>query len=243
MIDRQDDDTDMGHTIYIARHGETTWNIEVRVQGQEDVQLSRDGYRHRRGLFYLLKDQPLTRIFTSAMRRTIVTATPLAQQLNLRLESSPDLNEISLGLMEGESLKDCDAWAEDTWNWWIEDPLHRRVPGGGESYLDVCQRVDRFLSHHALSTDGQVLVVGHFRINQVLLSRLLGYSPEQALNICQANNLVYRLDFSDPVQPHVDHTYTGNALEPNWETGLITSPTARGPFVSDFKNRGGQLSK
>jgi len=225
----------MSHTIYIARHGQTTWNVEVRVQGQEDVQLSRDGYRHRRGLFYLLKDRPIQRIITSAMRRTILTAAPLAGHLNLALESTPDLNEISLGLLEGESIKDCDAWTEETWTWWLEDPLHRRVPGGGESYLDVFTRVDSFLSRSIFNDRGEVLVVGHFRVNQVLLSRLLGYSPEQALDICQVNNLVYRLNFSDSIPAVIDHTYTGNGMEPNWENGLITSPGARGPFVSDFK--------
>jgi len=225
----------MSHTIYIARHGRTTWNLEVRVQGQEDVQLSRDGYRHRRGLFFLLKDRPIKRIITSAMRRTILTASPLAGHLNLALESTPELNEISLGLLEGESIKDCDAWTEETWTWWLEDPLHRRVPGGGESYLDVFTRVDSFLSRSSFDNSGEVLVVGHFRANQVLLSRLLGYSPEQALDICQVNNLVYRLDFSGSKQPIIDHTYTGNGMEPVWENGLITSPVARGPYVSDFK--------
>jgi len=225
----------MSHTIYIARHGQTTWNVEVRVQGQEDVQLSRDGYRHRRGLFFLLKDRPIRRIITSAMRRTILTAAPLAGHLNLALESTPELNEISLGLLEGESIKDCDAWTEETWTWWLEDPLHRSVPGGGESYLDVFKRVDSFLSRCPFDNIGEVLVVGHFRVNQVLLSRLVRLSPEEALNICQVNNLVYRLIFSDTNQPIIDHTYTGNGMESIWETGLITSPFARGPFVSDFR--------
>jgi broad specificity phosphatase PhoE len=169
------------------------------------------------------------------MRRTILTATPLAGHLNLALESTPDLNEIALGLLEGESLKDCDAWTEDTWSWWLEDPLHRSVPGGGESYLDVFKRVDSFLSRDSFQNGGEILVVGHFRVNQVLLSRLLGLRPEEALNICQVNNLVYRLNFSDTTQTRIDHTYTENGTESIWETGLITSPDARGPYISDFK--------
>jgi broad specificity phosphatase PhoE len=225
----------MNHTIYIARHGQTTWNLEVRVQGQEDVQLSRDGYRQRRGLYYLLKDRPIQRIFTSAMRRTILTAAPLAGYLNLALESTPDLNEISLGLLEGESLKDCDAWAEETWTWWLEDPLHHRVPGGGESYLDVFARVDRFLSRNPFQDGGETLIVGHFRVNQVLLSRLLGLPPEGALDICQPNQLVYQLDFLTDSQPEIDHTCTTNDGQPDWEPGLVTSARARGPYISDFK--------
>ncbi|OGO33437.1 MAG: hypothetical protein A2Z16_01000 [Chloroflexi bacterium RBG_16_54_18] len=231
----------MNHTIYIARHGETTWNVEVRVQGQEDVQLSRDGYRQRRGLYFLLKDRPIQRIFTSAMRRTIQTAVPLADYLHLIMASTPDLNEISLGLLEGESLKDCDAWTEETWGWWLEDPLHRRVPGGGESYLDVFERVRDFLQHVSFEDGGEVLIVGHFRVNQVLLSCLLGLQPDEALNICQSNQLVYRITFADVGQVSIDHTFTGNGIAPIWEPGLITSPDARGPYVSDFtkENRSG----
>lgn len=225
----------MTHTVFIARHGETTWNIEVRVQGQSDVQLSREGFRHRRELFFLLKNQPISRIYTSAMSRTILTAAPLAWHLNLQLASQPDLNEINLGLLEGESLKDCDDWTADTWSWWIEDPLYRRVPGGGESYLDVFARVDNFLRRNSLLDDGDVLVVGHFRLNQVLLSRLLGLPQEEALNICQVNSLVYRLQFEGNQQLQVDHTYTLRGGEPHWEPGLVLSSRARGPFISDFK--------
>jgi probable phosphoglycerate mutase len=217
-------------TFYIARHGETAWNTEVRVQGQEDIPLTPAGYRNRRALFYLLKDQPIRHIYTSALSRTILTAAPLAHHLNLEIESTPNLNEMAFGLLEGETLFDCDEWTASTWNWWLEDPLTRRIPGGGECYTDLLKRIDAFLDRLAsLDGQGDILVVSHFRANQMLSGRLLGLTPQEALSIVQTNNLVYRIHQGSHDRPTVDHALALGDQDPVWEPGLLTSPQARGP--------------
>jgi broad specificity phosphatase PhoE len=222
----------MPPTIYIARHGETAWNVEVRVQGQEDIPLTPSGYRNRRALFYLLKDQSIRHIYTSALSRTILTAVPLARHFTLEIESTPNLNEMAFGLLEGETLLECDDWTASTWNWWLEDPLTRRIPGGGECYTDLLQRIDAFLALLAsLDNQGDILVVAHFRANQMLTGRLLGLTPEEALAILQPNNLVYRIRQEPHLPPAIDHALAFTDQDPVWEPGLLISPDARGPIA------------
>lgn len=137
----------MIETMDIARHGETEWDAAHRIQGHYNPPLSRDGYRHRRALFYVLKDKPLAQIYTSALERTILTAMPLSKHLGISLHSTSDLNELTFGLIEGEDHTDLDSWELKTWNWWLDYPIQSRMPGGGESYSDVLGRADAFLVH------------------------------------------------------------------------------------------------
>ena len=38
----------MSGIIYIARHGETIWNAERRIQGRQDVWLNERGFQQRK---------------------------------------------------------------------------------------------------------------------------------------------------------------------------------------------------
>ena len=158
--------------------------------------------------------------------------TPLARHLNLEIESTPNLNEMAFGLLEGETLVDCDDWTASTWNWWLEDPLTRRIPGGGECYTDLLNRIDAFLARLAsLDGQGDILVVSHFRANQMLTGRLLGLTPPEALAILQPNDLVYRIRLTSHTRPTIDHALAIADQDPVWEPGLFTSPHARGPVA------------
>ena len=53
--------------IYIARHGETTWNAEMRIQGRSDTPLSPKGHAQSLDLLAQLKDRPIAAIYTSAL--------------------------------------------------------------------------------------------------------------------------------------------------------------------------------
>lgn len=222
----------MSRIFYIARHGQTVWNAEMRIQGQENIPLTRDGYRNRRGLFYLLKDKPIKHIYTSALQRSINTAFPIAQYLHLPIQTTSNLNEISFGLLEGENLSDFDEWAEQTWNWWLKNPFENRVPGGGENYLDLLKRADIFLSSLNQHNDQDVtLVVAHFRINQMLIGRLTNMKIEEAITILQPNNQVYRIQKKENDSAEIEYTFTSTNVneEITWQPGLLTSETALDP--------------
>ena len=55
--------------IYIARHGQTDWNVEGRLQGDTNVPLNATGRRQAVELAEQLKGVQLDAIFSSALKR------------------------------------------------------------------------------------------------------------------------------------------------------------------------------
>ncbi len=181
--------------LIVARHGETAWNAEGRLQGQKDVSLNRRGRGQAMAVARFLRRVPLVRIHSSTLRRCQETARPLAQSNVARppVLSSDLLRETALGVLEGE-LKDRQSTAELTAHYqnFSGDEIHYRVPGG-ENLHDVAARVSRFfVDRDELSNGpGTHLIVGHRNVNKMILQHLLGLSFEEAFRVEQEHQRLY----------------------------------------------------
>ena len=207
--------------IYLARHGQTEWNLMHRIQGQTNTKLSPLGIQQSEDLLRALKAFPITAIYTSTLDRTIQTAQPLASYLNIPTYSIDLLNEIAFGVMEGISISTMTAFDRKIWDWWKEDPTQRRVPGG-ESYQDLYHRAGLFLDDlHDIEEQGIILIVGHYRINQMLLAHLCKIPVNEAVAIQQANNWIYHIRNDSEIRGSVVPTQPDGELK--WQNGLIMS--------------------
>jgi broad specificity phosphatase PhoE len=179
--------------VFLARHGETGWNVEHRLQGRSDTLLTPRGEGHARALAALLRDEPLDAVFTSTLRRTIDTARPIAAERGLRLESRAELVEIGYGVLEGRTAADPDPEIRRLWEERRRDPLRFRAPGG-ESYAELEARVAPFVEElrrrHAA---GSVLIVGHRATNRVLLGLLMGLPLEASLRFKHKHETVLEI--------------------------------------------------
>jgi broad specificity phosphatase PhoE len=180
-------------SIYIARHGETTWNEEGRIQGRSDPGLSPRGYVQSLGLRHHLKDRPLSAIFTSTRQRSILTAEPLANHLGLPIQSQPELDEIAFGILEGKLLFHFDEELKSEWERFKDSRFIYRIPGA-ENYADVADRIKPFMERLLRDHEGQeVLVVGHRVVNRLLIGMLMNYPQEKVLEIEQTNDMLYMI--------------------------------------------------
>lgn len=180
--------------IYIARHGETTWNEEGRIQGRSDPGLSPKGYLQSLDLRHHLKDRPLSAIYTSTRQRSILTAEPLANQLGLAIQSQPELDEIAFGILEGKLLHHFDEEIKSEWERFKDDRFVYRIPGA-ENYADVANRVRPFAERLLQVHEGQeILIVGHRVVNRLLIGMLMEYPAEKVLKIEQTNDMVYLVE-------------------------------------------------
>jgi broad specificity phosphatase PhoE len=178
-------------TVYVARHGETTWNAEHRIQGTSDPDLSPRGYDQSRELLNVLKDRPLSAIYTSTRQRAIHTAQPLADFLRLPIRTRSELDEMNFGAWEGKTPADFGEDLRNQWQRYRENRLTFRIPEG-ESYLEVMARVRPFAEEILREHQGQeILTVGHRGSNRMLMALLLDYPLEQAVRIDQANDCIY----------------------------------------------------
>ena len=59
--------------IILVRHGETTWNVEGRYQGQEDTPLSQRGLQQGQLLAEGLRNIPIDLCISSPLQRSYQT--------------------------------------------------------------------------------------------------------------------------------------------------------------------------
>ena len=180
--------------IYIARHGETTWNAEGKIQGRSDPDLSPKGYAQSLILLEKVKDRPLSTIYTSTLKRSILTAQPIAQQLGLSVKKQAELDEIAFGIFEGVKFSEVDGSLRMEWERFKENRLTYHIPGA-ENYTDVANRVmpfkEKILRDHQ---NQEILIVAHRGVNRMLLGLLLEFSLEEALKIEQTNECLYLIE-------------------------------------------------
>ena len=183
------------HCLIVARHGETDWNAEKRLQGQQDTPLNKRGRGQALAVARFLQSVPLLRVHSSILLRAQDTAGPIAEA-NVGqpgVVASALLKETALGVLEGE-LKDRQSTASLTRHYqnFSRDEIHYRVPGG-ENLHDVAARVQRFFidQNRLLTGPGIRMIVGHRNVNKMILRYLLGLSFEEGFRIEQEHQRLY----------------------------------------------------
>lgn len=93
-------------TLYIARHGETEWNVEKRIQGQTNSALTPRGEQQAQHLAKRLRGIPFDAAFSSDLLRAHRTAEIIALEHKLVVETTQALRERAFGDLEGQLWKD-----------------------------------------------------------------------------------------------------------------------------------------
>jgi broad specificity phosphatase PhoE len=180
--------------IYIARHGETTWNAEGRIQGWSDPELSPLGYSQSLALLEHLRDRPIKAIYGSVLQRSYNTAQPIAGHLGLPVLRQAELKEIGFGILEGRNLFQFDEELKREWNRFKNDRFSYRIPGA-ENYTDVASRLKPFVERILRQHEGEeILIVGHRVVNRLLIGMFLEMALEETLKIEQTNDCLYLIE-------------------------------------------------
>ena len=167
--------------ILLVRHGEsraaTADNPFPLVDGHGDPELHPNGQQQAIRVGQRLKDQPISAVYVTNLRRTSETAAPLCGHLGLTPIIEPDLREVLLGEWEGGLLR---IKAHDN------DPAYLRMQAeerwdvipGAESWPTINGRVMRALrriaSRHA---DELVVAVVHGGIIAHIVAHATGARP------------------------------------------------------------------
>ena len=144
--------------LYIARHGETTWNREGRYQGQRESELTETGREQARALARALGDTAVAKVYSSPLARCMDSAAPLAEARNLGVVADLRLIEIAHGTWEGRLRDDVQADDAPRFLQWRQTPELVRFPGG-ESLAEVFARWRSFVS--SLHGEDAVAVLTH----------------------------------------------------------------------------------
>jgi len=196
-----------GVTLYFARHGETLANVEKRFQGRNDTPLTEHGRLQARMLAAilagLLAGQPTPRFVSSPLPRARTTMELVLEALGLpkNYDTDPRLMEIDLGDWSG--LTDDEAKARDPamWDKRLHDKWNVRVPGGGENYAMVAERLTEWAGEQNRDT----VAISHGAATRILRGLILGLNAQQMSALDEPQDCVFRV--SDGVLTR--HEYHG----------------------------------
>ena len=85
----------------LLRHGQTDWNIDLRLQGSTDIPLNETGKEQARQAALALNPEDWDLIIASPLSRARNTAEIIAQELSMNVVIVPELIERSFGAAEG----------------------------------------------------------------------------------------------------------------------------------------------
>jgi probable phosphoglycerate mutase len=118
--------------IVAIRHGETEWNVQVRMQGQLDIGLNANGRWQSNRIALALQGEDVAAVYSSDLARALQTAQPMAELHGLELVHEPGLRERHFGAFEGHSYADiARQWPEENARWQARDAEFG--PMGGET--------------------------------------------------------------------------------------------------------------
>ena len=146
-------------TIFLARHGESDWNVEKRFQGHSDRPLTERGRKQAHALADLVASEKIDAVYTSPLSRAQETAEIVAARAGLEPVALAELREVDTGSWSGLSRADVEARFPEGFARW-------RSGGSGwedgESYEEMAERVIGALRKIAEDhPDGRVLVISH----------------------------------------------------------------------------------
>jgi probable phosphoglycerate mutase len=166
---------------YLVRHGESVSNVEERVQGQADVELSALGRRQaesvatwsRAMLAASTAPQATWEIWSSPLKRARHTAEAIAAVLGLPVHIDEGLRELHAGIFQGHLWADLESRFPEEVARWRSGDVDYQIPGG-ESRAELASRGHGVLEALGRRDVAGMIVVAHGGVLTAALGSMIG---------------------------------------------------------------------
>jgi broad specificity phosphatase PhoE len=164
----------MSLKLYLLRHGETEYSRTGGYCGDLDPELTPAGMLMAQGFADAYHALPWKAIYASPMKRTIATAKPLCDAIEMEMQLPNGLKEIRYGEWEGKTREFVEQHYSQDYMRWLAEPAWN-PPTGGETAVQIASRAMPIVtSIEATYIDGNVLIVSHKATIRIILCSLLG---------------------------------------------------------------------
>lgn len=148
--------------LLVARHGLTQTNKDQVINGRLDEPLTEEGKRQAKELAEKLRSAGIEAIYSSPLKRTSMTALPIAEKINVEINIDRRIIEVDVGRFQGQP----DTMAEKEFGCKISGLLDTysydfRDSERGESSEQVEARIRSFIEDLKETPYKCVLVVTH----------------------------------------------------------------------------------
>lgn len=162
----------MGH-IYFARHGQTIWNVENKICGATDIALTDLGHKQAEELGIRIREQGLRidEILYSPLIRAAETARHISEITGIPRREEIRLKEQNFGKYESTPRNGAEFKVAKTH---FIDHFE-----GGESMLQLAQRIYNLLDELRAEPEKTYLLVAHNGIARVVNSYFYDMGNEE----------------------------------------------------------------
>ena len=178
------------HHFYFVRHGETIWNVENKICGATDIELTERGHKQavETGQKILEMGIYADEILTSPLVRASETARHISEITGIPVREEPRLVEQCFGKYEAtprdgkefhEAKKQCASRYD-----------------GGESMFQLAQRIYNLLDD-IKADDKTYILVAHNGIARIIQSYFYDMNNEEFSSFGVKNCEVVRYDFGE----------------------------------------------
>jgi probable phosphoglycerate mutase len=167
--------------IYLARHGQTAYNLEGRFQGQQAIPLDDTGRAQALELAEHASTYGFRALWCSPLRRARETADIVAERLGLEIKEDRRLMETDAGAWTDRSFADVHADTPDLFDAFAAGESSFAFPGG-ESFAHQEERVAAALEDIERGPL-PALVVCHGMVIRAALSSRAGHWEPQAQRV------------------------------------------------------------
>ncbi|WP_240747228.1 histidine phosphatase family protein [Microbacterium sp. K24] len=179
--------------LFLARHGQTTWNLQHRLQGQLDSPLTSEGVAQATAMAEQLADSGVVTVCTSPLGRALRTAVIIADRLGADLVEVPELAEVHHGALAGMTWDEIDEEFPGAREERAANRYGWAFPGG-ESYAQARARARKALSSCGWASTGVPLLVGHEMIGRMLRAELRGLDATTALALRHPQGVIFEIE-------------------------------------------------
>ena len=155
--------------IIAIRHGETTWNVDGRLQGHLDIPLNDIGLWQAGQAAQALSEEDIAAIYSSDLQRAYVTAQAVAKVTGKPLHADAGLRERCFGEFQGKTFKDIEATHPEAAQKWRQRDPSFALGSTGESLITLRDRIASTVDKIASQHEGeQIVIVAHGGVLDVL---------------------------------------------------------------------------
>ena len=96
----------MKTVLYIVRHTQTVGNVEKRLTGRHDYEITEEGKKYIKKMEEALQNIKFESAYSSTSGRTIKTIQNLANKNGIKIKQLEELCEMDFGIYDGMKWKD-----------------------------------------------------------------------------------------------------------------------------------------
>lgn len=163
--------------LYLVRHGQTLSNGQQRYLGLTDEPLSAEGLLQAEAIGERLKNENISKVYSSALRRAFQTAEAIGKKHDLQPTVIPGLNEVDFGKWDSKTYYEIYRKYPYEIDRWLLNPEKLDIPGGEKwSHFKnrVISAINSILNENKSSKNAGIVVASHGGPLRLIISHFLG---------------------------------------------------------------------